>query len=262
MNRFSRQQREERRQTKFQTLFETRKREVLGVPASPLRDLPELLRDLQAIPHRDWGLYAFAREPLRGRFTLPRQLDLIDGAMACGQEHARRLRRDFPDATPQEMAEGLGLRLSFPPRPQDGGGRVLFARFTVPDGIEVFADATRRAGEALEGDEALRQVLGDADVRQVLLAHELFHWVEEQHRDTIFTETTRVDLRLLGLFPHRSRILCLGEVAAMAFAKELTGLPYSPYLYDVFLLYLYSPQAACNLAAQIKTVLAQGEQSA
>lgn len=255
MKLLNRQDQEQRRQTRLQDLFEQRKRAVLGIPAAPLRDLPELLRELQGLTDQDWGLYAFAREALRGRFTTREKLELIDGAIRCGEEYARRYREEFPGASPQEIAEGLGLNLLFPELPQDGGGRVLFARFIAPDTIQVFGDAVRKARQALAEDRKLAELLGQTNIQWVLLAHELFHWVEEEHQDTIFTQVTRVDLRPLGLFHHHSRILCLGEVAAMAFAKELLGLPYSPYLYDIFLLSLYNHQAACNLAAQIGVVV-------
>lgn len=39
----------------------------------------------------------------------------------------------------------------------------------------------------------------------------------------------------------------LGEIAAMSFAKALTGIPYSPYVMDAFLVYGYSPEAASGL---------------
>ena len=45
--------------------------------------------------------------------------------------------------------------------------------------------------------------------------------------------------------------MCLGEIAGMAFAKELLQLTYSPYILDSFLVYLYHPKVAFDLYNEI-----------
>ena len=52
-------------------------------------------------------------------------------------------------------------------------------------------------------------------------------------------------------FSNRSRILALSEMAAMAFAKEMTGIRWSPYVLDVLLIYGYNKEAACALYEEI-----------
>lgn len=49
------------------------------------------------------------------------------------------------------------------------------------------------------------------------------------------------------LVKHSSTVMVLGEIAAMAFAKALTGIRFSPYVLDAFLVYGYSPEAASGL---------------
>ncbi|WP_395151293.1 hypothetical protein [uncultured Allofournierella sp.] len=53
-------------------------------------------------------------------------------------------------------------------------------------------------------------------------------------------------------------IRCLPEIAAMAFAKELTGLNFCPYALDALLLYGYGPAEACMVRDEIMEH--QGEQ--
>lgn len=84
----------------------------------------------------------------------------------------------------------------------------------------------------------------------VLLAHELFHAVEEQHADEIYTRTEKVELWRKP-FSNRSSIACLSEMAAMAFAGELLGLDCSPYMLDVLLVYAYDKEAAWGLYEEI-----------
>ncbi|EES49542.1 hypothetical protein [Clostridium botulinum] len=40
----------------------------------------------------------------------------------------------------------------------------------------------------------------------------------------------------------------------MAFAKELLKVPYSPYILDVFLVYLYNKEVAYSLYNEIMTI--------
>lgn len=252
-----RQQREEKKRNSFQKMFDKRKAAVTGIAPSPIRELPDMLRELVPLSREDWGLYAFARENLRGKFSPEEKQALIRGAISCGQQYAREYRASYPHAAPQEIAKSLGLRVLSPEKPSHGGGQVMFACFSPPNEIQIYLDATTRAVRALEESEELRRILGEIDPRQVLIAHELFHYVEETHPD-IYTETTKIDLRPLGIFHNHSKIICLGEIAAMAFAQELLGLPYSPYVFDIFLVYLYNKQTASNLFVQIKAIIAKG----
>ena len=239
--------------------LEFHKRRILGVPEpSPLLPLPQLLEGLLSLGELEWGWYAFARDPIGGRFSPQQKRELIQKASDCGREYARRCLQEFPGCTPAQLASRLGLKVLYPQRPLEksaAGGRVLFALFTSPDQIEIFTDCTAKAGEAIRR-EHLEEMLQGVEVQDVLLAHEIFHYLEQRDADTIFTETYRFDLRPFGILHNRSRVVCLGEIAAMGFAKELLGLSYCPYLFDVFLVYFYQQQVACNLYAQIKKLSA------
>ena len=50
---------------------------------------------------------------------------------------------------------------------------------------------------------------------------------------------------------NKSKILCLSEMAAMAFAKRMTGISCSPYVLDVLLMYCYNEEAAIALYEEI-----------
>lgn len=211
-----------------------------------VRPVGLIVGDLCRIPDRDWGSYAFSREPLGGRFTDEQRMELTDRAIACGTETARKCIEQYGTRDAGEMAAHMGLRVDFPRIPQ-GTSRVLFAEFHVPDQIHVFMDGVEKA-EAMRSEPGVAQALTDElDTSKLLISHELFHFVEEQHDREIWTRTYRVDLWGAKFLHNRSRVGVLGEIAAMAFAKELNRLPYSPYVMDAFLVYGYSPEAASGL---------------
>lgn len=71
------------------------------------------------------------------------------------------------------------------------------------------------------------------------MAHEIFHAVELRAKDTIFTQTYRLQLWKLGPLKNESGVACLAEIAGMEFARTLLALDFCPYLYDVFFVSLY-----------------------
>lgn len=223
----------------------------------PIVELETLAESLTAIPEEKWGRYAFSRDPIDRRFSPEERTELTRLAMACGERYAQEARlKGF--GSPKALAEKLGVVIRYPFRPSGAleGSRVLFAQYTTPNKIDIYTDCTQRAEEALSAP-GVANILGLVKAEDVLLCHELFHYYEHRDRKTIYTETARKNIPLFGLIPNRTRILCLGEIAAMRFAQVLLDLPYSPYVFDVLLAYLYSPQTACNLAAEIQTLVCE-----
>ena len=216
--------------------------------------LREMARTLQDMTEEQWGYYAFSREPLEGKFTEEQKLAYTLHANACGREWAGRVAAQCGSRSPREIARSLGLQIRTPDSPA-GGGQGVFAQFLPPDEITIFMDCVSRAGEICrEAGCALlqRELLFD-----VLLAHELFHVIEERHSDEIYTRTEKVELWRRP-FSNRSAIACLSEIAAMAFAQELLGTSCSPYVLDVLLIYSYDREAAWGLYDEI-CMLAGGE---
>ena len=105
-----------------------------------------------------------------------------------------------------------------------------------------------RKGRALLSEPGVSHALtGQLDIAKLLLGHELFHFVEEKYKKEIWTRTYKIELWAPKPLHNRSGVAVLGEIAAMSFAKTLTGIPYSPYVMDAFLVYGYSPEAASGL---------------
>lgn len=207
-----------------------------------------MVEELLKLDDETFGFYAWSREPLERKFDDRQKRDYIQKASDCGREEAVRLKTELGTAKPQEIAQRLGFRVTFPETP-NGGGHVIFAQYVEPDEITVFMDSVKKADRVI-GEHALGELLFDASVLDLLLAHEIFHGVEFQNRERIFTRTEKVELWRKP-FSNRSEIICLSEIAGMAFARELLGLPFSPYLLDVLLMYGYQKEAATALYGEI-----------
>lgn len=215
-------------------------------PKRKRHPLEEMLEALIQIKDIDWYGYAFSRDPINGKFTEEQRKSWMEKAIICGREYANRVSREYESKDPKVIAEGMKMKVSYPELPEKTD-RILFAEYRVPNRICIYMDAVNKAKRYLKRPEIRDLLTHELDVSKLLLAHELFHNVEDKHRKEIFTQREKARLWSLGPIHNDSPILALSEIAAMSFAKELTGIPYSPYVMDVFLMYGYSPEEASGL---------------
>lgn len=210
--------------------------------------IKEMLEELTELTDRQWGGYAFYHEPLERKFTSDQKENYIRLANKCGTEEAELLLTEYPGKTIEEIAREMGFTVKTPDTPT-GGGHVLFAQYVEPKEITVFMDCVEKA-ENLIHKEKLQRFLPGVDLKDILMAHELFHGVEYRKRKQIFTQTEKIELWRRP-FSNKSKILCLSEIAAMAFAKRMTEISCSPYVLDVLLMYCYNEEAASALYEEI-----------
>lgn len=217
------------------------------VKTEPQLPLKEMVRKLESFDEEDWGLYAFNREPLSGKFSAGQKRQYIRKANDCGKEWAERIAEEYHTRRPGEIAAKMGIRVETPAVPV-GGELVLFAQFVQPDEITIFTDCLDKAS-SMEKESGC-QMLNRERLFKILLAHELFHAVEERHEQEIYTRTEKVELWRKP-FSNKSSIACLSEIAAMAFAAQLLGLTVSPYMLDVLLVRAYDRNMAAGLFEEI-----------
>ena len=82
-------------------------------PHYTVRPVGMIVEDLCRIPDEDWALYAFAREPLNGKFNDEQRRELTRQAMACGREYAEKVAAQYGMRDPEKLAARLGLKVDF-----------------------------------------------------------------------------------------------------------------------------------------------------
>ena len=225
--------------------------ESMKVPPKPERTLPleDMLIELIKIPSSVWGKYAFSRDILRNKISEEEKNRLTIKANECGYAYAEKLAEKYDTRIPSIMAKALDLQISYPDIPTDTS-RVTFAQFVQPNKVMIYQDNLDKANDVLK-DRQVSQILGAMQIKQLLLAHEIFHYLEIKDSKNIFTQTEKVELWAPKPFHNRSTIRSLGEIAGMAFAERLMGLTYSPFVMDVFFVYGYSKEVATILYDEI-----------
>lgn len=190
-------------------------------------------QELSCYPDEVWISYAKSREPLQRLVSLEEYTSHFHAARQCGMDLAHSVRQKWGDISCREMAERLGVRVERLPMPE-GDGMLTFACFHEPDLIQVFTD-NAHATETLIRESGGTEFLGEVDICEMLLAHELCHVLQLRDPE-LYVNRKHIRLWKLGPFQRYSALLSLEEVAAMAFARELLRLNHTPYLYDVLML--------------------------
>lgn len=210
--------------------------------------IKESTEKLMQLNDMEWGKYIFSRDPLNRKVNPKQRMDMIRNAMQCGKEKAAELRKQFGNLSVSDYAKKLDLKISF----EDSYGSenyIVFARFNYPDKVTIYKGNVDKVNKLiLEHD--MQDMMEHVIVENVLLAHEMFHFLEEKD-NFIYTRTEKIELWKIGPFHYQSKLMAIGEIAAMAFARELNGISYNPYLFDAIMLYPHDKEKTQKLVDEI-----------
>lgn len=198
---------------------------------------------------QDWGEYAFSRDPINTKIKPEARQKLIENANLCGREQALKIKETYANCSVKEIAVKLKLDIVY----EDTNGTdeyVMFACYNSPNKVTLFMGNVTLVEKFIK-EEQLEEKLDNVDIENMLLSHEIFHHLEEKEKD-IYTKKETITLWKIGKFQYKSKLLALGEIAAMAFAKELLNLSYNPYVFDTLMLYPHDKVKTDKLFDEIK----------
>lgn len=207
--------------------------------------LRSMAEELFNVKDQSWGMYAFSRDILRNKVDAAQKETMIRRSIRCGEDMADQAVKRFGTRDPWEMAEKLKLKVEFTDRGQIAD-RVLFALFTPPDRVEIMTEPIERAVE----QGGLSDIITIEQIQNLILGHEIYHYLEEEEED-IYTRNEKIVLwNLLG-FKNKSTIRALSEIGGMYFSKKLNEISYSPFALDILLYYNYSPDEALKMYREV-----------
>lgn len=210
-----------------------------------VHELAGMLRNLSKIEMPDWYRYAFSRDPLDSRFTDEQKRTWMRQALECGSRYSHLICAKHHTKEPKLLAKAMGMHISY--ITEHTSDQMIFAQYQEPDQILINREVITQAENFVKNPEVTDVLSQGFKITDLILAHELYHHVEELYQDEIFTQNEKVRLWSLGPFHNDSKIIALSEIAAMSFARELTQTSYSPYLMDILLMYGYSSSEAVKL---------------
>lgn len=204
----------------------------------------EMVSKLTCIKDEAWDSYGMQREPLFRKINKEKRLELAGLAHSTGKELAMKLKGEYGSITPSEIASKLGIKINRIEL-SDEGCYNTFACYQKPDKVDIYVK-TIEAAESVLAEFNGKEMLQNVSIEELLIAHELFHHFENTRED-FPTKQKLVVLWELGKFKYKACPVSIGEIAAMVFARELLELSYSPYVFDVILLYPQNRELAEEL---------------
>jgi len=205
----------------------------------PVEPLEEWFEALSIIDEKTWAAYEFTREMLRDKISSEEKEEMIENSMACGKEWAKKMliEYDLGNLSGEERATKLAEKLELTVSGRSGRPtkyRMVFAQFIMDQTIEIIDEPIAKYTDLVEKSEKLPD---SKLVRELLIAHEIFHYLEEQYGEDMYPNQKKIHLWRLFKYEHRSTVSCTSEIAAMAFAKELCSVEFVPQVLDVLLSY-------------------------
>ena len=186
------------------------------------------LKKLMTMSQRDFAHYQISLDPIKGKILKEEIEEIIEGSILCGKDEANRLRNKFGDLDVSEIAGNLGIIVEHKEK-QSATNIAYFGLFESPNKIFIYDANIKEAASLLE---ELNINNFYVDFKDIVLAHEIFHFIEE-HDKSLYSNTRKIRLWSLGKFyTHSSKLICTGEIAAMSFSRTLLNLDFGPNILD------------------------------
>ena len=210
--------------------------------------IKDITKELIGLSDVEWGKYAFSRDPLNRKVLKEQRIVMIKEAISCGRKKAVELKQQYGECSIQEYAERLKVKIHY----EDSYGSenyIVFARFNFPDKVTIYNGNVDKVNQLIR-DNDMYELLEYVNIGDVLLAHEMFHLLEEKDH-LIYNKTEKIELWKIGPFHNKSGLVAIGEIAAMSFARELVGITYNPYVFDAIMLYPHDKEKSKKLIDEI-----------
>ncbi|MEA2893650.1 MAG: hypothetical protein QOI05_4443 [Bradyrhizobium sp.] len=186
------------------------------------------------------GLAMLRADPHGARLDHAAQLAAVSDALADGAATARDLRNRFPALTPQQVARELRVPIETTDEDPMAGSIWRFAEYRPrPPRIMLYNRGIAPLERALASSE---RVLGRATLRDVFVAHELYHHAEAIRSEVPIARRYQPTLFRIGRWQWRTGVAVLAEIAAGAFAQSLLDLPCHPCVLNLVALETIAPR--------------------
>lgn len=210
-------------------------------------DLQQIIFELKKVPDAVWGKYQFQRDLLNNKITQQQKRQMIASSVACGIAAARKIRKEHGNKTALEIFESMQVPINYSDEEQIGN-RLLFALYEADRGVLLMKKPIEKFNEYSQ-----QTGFEQHQVENYILSHELFHHIES-HDPEIYTQKTKIGLWKFLFYTYRSNIRALSEIAAMSFTKELNQLDFSPYLFELILVWPYDQNQTYTLYNEVNAI--------
>ncbi|MCK9245358.1 MAG: hypothetical protein M0P11_00160 [Anaerolineaceae bacterium] len=192
----------------------------------------EIITAILKVPDEKWWESIFRRDPMYDRLdSLQKDRFTICG-LKCGQDYADEVLNHFQCKKLSEIVKALGVDIIY--KTTYGiDGLLVFAQFSAPKTIILFSKNLEMF-EEYKKREQIDNLPISLNLEELLIAHELFHYFEENDPKLAHHEI-RFESFKFGPIKLNSKLIAVSEIAAMSFARRITNTLVNPCVLDILL---------------------------
>lgn len=213
--------------------------------------IKESIKELLTIDEETYGYYQLSLDPLKNKLPVNEIKYVIGESITCGKMLASEMKKKFGNISTLELADNLSLKVTEKPK-NNSLEYVYFGTYQPPSQITIYKENISQGTELVRSLELTD--FQNVDFEEIILAHEIFHYFEENNSE-LFINQYEIKLWSLLSYTRRSKLISPSEIAAMAFAKAWLELDFSVNILDFILLYPFNKE----LAESIKEDMLKGK---
>lgn len=184
----------------------------------------EKFKRLLAIDDSIYGLHSTYEDPISGKIKDVDREEVVIKSTEVGKKLAQKTMLENPRMSVEELIHANDVELVIKEEAEDTEF-VYFGTYDSDGPITLFTGNIEKSEALLKAKKI--DWLSIEEVHEIVLAHELFHYYEDVYPE-LYTNIKEIKLWKLGPYTHYSKLICPGEIAAMAFTKELLALDFNP----------------------------------
>jgi hypothetical protein len=181
-------------------------------------------------PDKDFFLTLLNSDGNAKKLPLDKKLEILENTYKVSQDFYNELVKNFKEQKPSEYASILGVPVIYVNEEDSYNYNYIGLYSEKYKNISVNLYVINRIKNAIK-DYGLDQIVDAEIINQVVIGHELFHYMQTLHPNA-YIEQKQFDMKLFGIFKMKTKYLVLEEIAAIYFSKIITKLPYNPLVYN------------------------------
>lgn len=202
----------------------------------------KLLIELSNISNVVWDEYVFRREVRTARLDRLKKASFSRKA----RDYAKKVALLFNGQSISEYVKHNNILVeNIDTLPV--GEYTVFALYTHPNLIQYNGGLISRLESQLDNNS--KDILGNNSILDVVLLHEIFHYIEEN--DPVAETSLNISTFRIGTLNIKRPTDTLSEIAANEFVRIVLGMKCSPFALDVLLTYCVDEKIAQNIYLNI-----------
>ncbi len=196
--------------------------------------MQNLIETIAAVHDSAWYSRVLKNQPAACGLSKEEEQEILFCSMQTAEKYAAEMKKDYGTVSGVVLADILGLNIK---RTEEELRKpfLYMGLYEPEEGTVILNDSTLNAIKGFIKEHGLMEVIREEALEETVLFHEIFHWLED-NTPGIYTRSKMLKRPVWKLFPRSRGLDGAGEVGAIHFSKIMSGISYSPCLYEMCLL--------------------------